>query len=291
PAVDLADRLDAWTAGSIEALDRSLAPTPCSTLPERPLVLHCWRGGLRSRSVTSFVRALGLERAVALDGGYKAYRVWVRAELDLWDAPPMFVLRGLTGVGKTLVLRELERLRPGWTLDLEELAGHRGSVLGGVGLEPCTQKTFETRILARLSRGFPGRCVVEGEGRKVGDSLLPPRVWSALDAGTNLELTASPERRAQVLLGDYLALESNRGAIAAELPFIEQRLGSVKYAGVLSGLFASGRDRELVELLLERYYDPLYRRSEKNRLYAARFDAEDPARAAAAIADWIQARA
>jgi tRNA 2-selenouridine synthase len=247
--------------------------------------------------VTSFVRALGLERAVALDGGYKAYRNWVRAELDAWRAPPMYVLRGLTGVGKTLVLRELERLRPNSTLDLEALAGHRGSVLGGVGLEPCTQKTFDTRILARISRGFSRasergeRCVVEGEGRKVGDALLPPRVWSALDAGTNLELTASIERRAEVLLGDYLVRESDREAIAAELPFLEQRLGPVKYAGVLSGLFASGRDRELVELLLERYYDPLYRSSEKGREYAACFDASEPARAAAEIADWIHARA
>ena len=290
PAVDLASRLDEWTAGSIEALDRSLASMPCEVMPEKPLVLHCWRGGLRSRSVTSFVRALGLERAVALDGGYKAYREWVRASLDAWRAPPMFVLRGFTGVGKTLVLRELEALRPGWSFDLEALAGHRGSILGGVGLEPCTQKTFESRVLARTQQGFPTACVVEGEGRKVGNAALPPRVWAGLDAGTNFELTASLGRRVDVLMLDYLRKQENRAAIAAQLPFIEQRLGRVKYDGALTGLFASGQDRELVELLLERYYDPLYRQSEKRRVYAERFDAEDPARAALEIAHWIDAR-
>ncbi len=290
PALDLATRLDTWTAGSIEALDRSLASAPCESLPERPIVLHCWRGGLRSRSVTSFVRALGLERAVALEGGYKAYREWVRTSLATCRVPPMFVLRGFTGVGKTLVLRELERLRTGWSFDLEALAGHRGSILGMVGLEPCTQKTFESRVFARLSQGFPGACVVEGEGRKVGNAALPPRVWAALDGGTNLELTTSSDRRVEVLMQDYLAVHKNRAAIAAELPFIEKRLGSVKYDGVLTGLLAQGRERELVLMLLERYYDPLYRQSEKARAYAASFDAGDPVRAAGEIAHWIEAR-
>jgi tRNA 2-selenouridine synthase len=290
PDVDLARRLDAWTEGSLLALERSLASEPCAALPERPVVLHCWRGGLRSRSVTSFVRALGLDRAVALEGGYRGYREWVRDGIEGWRAPPTFVLRGWTGVGKTLVLRELERLRPGWTLDLEGLAGHRGSILGMVGLEPCNQKTFETRLFARLERGFPRGCVVEGESRKVGNTILPEPVWRAVDQGTGIELVASTARRVEVLAQDYLARPENRAGIAQQLPFIEQRMGPVKFAGVLTGLLAQGRDRELVELLLERYYDPLYRTSEKARAYAVRFDASDPARAAGDVANWIDAR-
>ncbi len=290
PALDLAQRLESWTEGGIEALDRALAAEPCGTMPERPLILHCWRGGLRSRSVTSFVRALGLERAVALEGGYRAYREHVRAGLDSWVAPAVYVLRGLTGVGKTLVLRELARLRPEWVLDLEGLAGHRGSILGMVGLEPCTQKTFESRLLARLEQGFPGPCVLEGESRKVGDTILPPRVWAALDSGINLELTASLARRVEVLSEDYLAQADNRAAIAEQLPFIEQRLGPVKFAGALTALLSQGRDRELIEVLLERYYDPLYRQSGKQRVYAAKIDAGDPVRAAQAIEHWIEVR-
>lgn len=290
PAVDLAAQLDRWTEGGIRALESSLPAAALAELPERPVVLHCWRGGLRSRSVTSFVRALGLERAVALEGGYRGYREWVRRGIEAWSPPRSFVLRGWTGVGKSLVLREIERLRPGWTLDLEELAGHRGSILGMVGLDPCSQKTFETRLFARLARGFSGPCVVEGESRKVGNTVLPEPVWRAIDAGTALELVAERERRVEVLTTDYLARPANRAEIAAQLPFLEQRLGSTKFAGVLTGMLARGEDRALVELLLERYYDPLYRSSEKGRTYEQRFDATDPRQAAECIVGWIEAR-
>ena len=61
-----------------------------------------------------------------------------------------------------------------------------------------------------------------------------------------------------------------------------------RLAGVLTGLLHSGREAELVELLLERYYDPLYRHSEGARRYAARIDASDPPRAAREIAGWIE---
>ena len=79
------------------------------------------------------MRGLGLDRAVVMHGGYKSYRACVLHEIESFAFPPAFVLRGLTGVGKTLVLRAIERMHAGWTLDLEELAGHRSSLLGMVG--------------------------------------------------------------------------------------------------------------------------------------------------------------
>ena len=290
PAADLERRLDALTEGGIEGLEAGLEPRAIARLPERAVVLHCWRGGLRSRSVVAFLRALGLERAVGLAEGYRGYRRGVLHQLETWQAPPSFVLRGLTGVGKTLVLRELERIRPGWTLDLEGLAGHRSSVLGMVGLAPCTQKTFETRLAARLRAGLPGRVVLEGESRKVGDAIVPPSVWRALEQGVALELVADTPRRVRVLLDDYLAREENRAPLRAQLPFIERRLGPRKWDGALVALLDRRRDAELVELLLEHYYDPLYRHSEQRHAYAGRFDARDPAACAAELARWIEAR-
>ena len=290
PRADLGGIVERMCAGGIDALDGELATLSLDELPPRPVVLLCWRGGLRSRSVTAFLQGLGLDRAVCLEGGYRAYRRHVRARIEGWTAPPMFVLRGLTGVGKTLVLRALEGLRPGWTLDLEGLAGHRSSILGMVGLEPCTQKTFDSRLAARLDEGFPGCCVVEGESRKVGDVILPSSVWSALAEGTAMELTASTSRRVEVLVEDYLAHESNRRQIATQLPFIEERLGKRKWAGVLVALLEEQREGELVELLLEHYYDPLYQHSEGARTYDVTIDATDPAEAASRIAEWIDAR-
>jgi tRNA 2-selenouridine synthase len=289
PAEDFEARLLAMTEDGIEGLEGSLEARP-GELPEDAVVLHCWRGGLRSRSVVALLRALGLDCAVVLEGGYRAYRAEVVRAIAELELPPAFALRGLTGVGKTLVLRELERQRPGWTIDLEGLAGHRSSILGMVGLEPCTQKTFESRLLQRVRAGLGEAVVLEGESRKVGDVVLPERVWHALSEATNVELTAPPERRVRVLLDDYLATGGSRAELRERLPFIEQRLGPVKWDGALTGLLDEGRDEELVLVLLERYYDPLYRHSERGKRYAATIDSSDPERAAREIAALVEGR-
>jgi tRNA 2-selenouridine synthase len=196
------------------------------------------------------------------------------------------VLRGLTGVGKTLVLRRIERNQPGLTLDLEGLAGHRSSLLGMVGLEPCSQKMFESRLCARLAHGFPGAVIVEGESRKVGDVILPPALWEAMTDATNVLLEADVAHRVEVLCADYLADERSRVELRARLPHVESRMQRAADATPLVELLDAGRTDELVKLLLEHYYDPLYRHGEKGREHALRVDASDPDRAAREIVDW-----
>jgi tRNA 2-selenouridine synthase len=285
---DVEERVVAMTSGGFERLSSDLMAMRPGPVPDDPIVLHCWRGGLRSRSALALVRALGLQRATLLEGGYKGYRAWVNAAIARAKFPPTIVLRGLTGVGKTLVLREIERLRPRSTLDLEGIAGHRSSLLGMVGLEPCTQKMFESRLCARLSAGFEGAMIVEGESRKVGDVILPPSLWDALSKGTNLLLQASLERRVEVLCADYLADEQSRAELRERLSHVEQRMTRAADAPALVSMLDAGQTTELVELLLERYYDPLYAHGEKHREHALRVDATDPARAAREILDWAR---
>ncbi len=291
PHTDLSARVREATAGGIEELERAIAPVPAAALPDRPLVLHCWRGGLRSRSVVWLLRTLGLERAFVLHGGYRAWRAEVVRGIESWRAPPACVLRGLTGVGKTLVLRELERLRPGWTIDLEGLAGHRSSLLGGVGLEPVSQKRFESRLFERLRAPASPVIVFEGESRKVGDVILPPPLWRALSGGLNLELRAGLPRRIAVLKQDYLAAPGSVEELARILPAIEERMQRPAGEPALAELLRAGRVDELVALLLEQYYDPRYRHSQLGTRYAASFDASEPARAAQEIARWIEQHA
>jgi len=283
------DLLLAMTARGFEPMQSELELERARELAPRPLVLHCWRGGMRSRSVTAFLRRLGFERAYALEGGYEAWRAHVRQRLDAFVAPRTYALRGLTGVGKTLVLGELERLRPGWTIDLEQLAGHRGSLLGAVGREPCSQKAFETRLCARIERGLAPLLVLEGESRKIGDSIVPARVHAALEGGVALELVAPLERRIDVLVADYLARPEQRAQLLERLPHLERRIGRANWNGRLTGMLERGEERELVRVLLERHYDPLYAHSERGRPFAARFDASEPRACAAAIAAWIEA--
>jgi tRNA 2-selenouridine synthase len=288
PEVELARRVDEMTAGGITGLSTSIVCEPTECAPERPVVLHCWRGGLRSRSVAGLLVGLGLERVVLLEGGYKAYRADVAREIADWRPPRPYVLFGWTGVGKTLVLREIERLRPRWTIDLEALAGHRSSLLGMVGRKPRSQKAFESGLVACLRAGVGDTLVLEGESRKVGDVILPPPLWSAMNGGIALEITASLERRVEVLRSDYLADEASRQELLLQLPRVEERMKRKDGAPTLAALLESGRVEELVHILLEQYYDPLYRHSQRGRRYAATFDAGDPAAAAEHIVDWIE---
>lgn len=288
PPEGLEQRVEALTRGGLTALERGLERVPAHPT-EASVVLYCWRGGLRSRAVIAFLRGLERTEVLGIEGGYRAYRRCVRARIAAWRSPRSFVLRGLTGVGKTLVLRALAERRPAWTLDLEGLAGHRSSILGMVGLQPASQKLFESRLEQRLVAGFGELCVVEGESRKVGDIVLPEPIWGAIDGGLGLELVTRPERRIQVLLDDYLATESSRAELALQLPFIEVRLGP-RWSGELVSLLTQGREAELVAVLLERYYDPLYRHSERGRRHVARFDSTDPLAAAKEIERWILAR-
>lgn len=289
PTLELGPRVELLTRLGLRGLERELEPAPTCPGPDS-VAMYCWRGGLRSRAVIAFLRGLGHTEVLGIDGGYRAYRSSVRARLAAWRLPQSFVLRGLTGVGKTLVLRALAVQRPGWALDLEALAGHRSSILGMVGLVPVSQKRFESRLVQHASSASRAVCVIEGESRKVGDIILPEPVWRAIDGGVGLELVTTRERRVQVLLDDYLATESSRGELARQLPFIEARLGG-RWSGELVARLESGREAELVELLLEHYYDPLYRHSERGRTYRARFDSTDPALAAAGIVRWIEQRA
>ena len=283
------ERMREIARGGKRGLERRIASEPACDGDHREgaFVVHCWRGGLRSQSVCALLRELGLP-ALQLRGGYKAYRRHVLDRLAELELPPALVLRGLTGVGKTLVLHELERLAPGLTIDLEGLAEHRSSILGAAGREPVSQKTFESRLVERHDRGCPhGRVVFEGESRKVGDVILPERLWRSLKQGVDLRLVAPLERRVQVLVEDYLAQEGSEAHLREKLPFLEQRIGSTRFAGVLVDLLDTGRHAELVEVLLERYYDPLYRHSEPSHRVAAEFDASDPAACARAVLAWI----
>ncbi len=288
PELDPVRVVRAATQAGLEKLDDLVAPQPSSSLQQGAVVLHCWRGGLRSRSVVGLLRAMGLDRAVGLHGGYKAYRSLVIEELEQWSSRQTYVLRGLTGVGKTLVLREIERLRPGWTLDLEGCAGHRSSLLGMVGLNPVSQKEFESRVATCLRHRPVGPLVLEGESRRVGDAVIPEQVWVALDGGGNVLLRADIPRRIEVLATDYLAQPKALPKLRDQLIKVEERMHG---APDLPGLLDAGRIDELVKTLLTDYYDPLYLHSEVGRSYACEIDASDVSRAALDVVDWIEGMA
>lgn len=222
-----------------------------------PVIIFCWRGGMRSLAMTSFMNLAGIP-ARQLSGGHKAFRRMVCDYFDQHQWPKIYVLRGLTGIGKTRILQRLkEQGEP--VIDLEKIANHRGSAFGGLGLgNQPGQKLFEAHLWARLDelRDSP-YLITEGESRHIGRLAVPVRFHQAMQQQTSLWLTTSMALRTAVILADYPDLAQLHPAIERALNSLRERLGN---SGVdqLLHLLDNEEWPLLIARLMENYYDPLY---------------------------------
>jgi len=252
------------------------------------VVVHCWRGGLRSEAVASMLSVVGID-CFRLMGGYKAWRKQVLADFveNSYKFVPV-VLHGLTGVGKTAVLCELASGGKS-VLDLESIANHRGSVFGGMGLgaQP-TQKNFDAMLWQNLRSFGDGPVFLEGESRKVGKISLPDCVFDRISRGKAVLVTGSLEARAKRIIADYAGvLESSvREEALNSLEGLKGHLGTSRVAEVREKFLT--RDlKGAVEILLIEYYDPLYNRQIKRALpFELEVCGDDPQEAARRISDW-----
>ncbi len=226
----------------------------------KPLV-YCWRGGKRSGALAHVLREIGWG-ATTLEGGYKAYRRHVVGQLAA--LPPGFrfrVVHGVTGSGKSRFLRALARTGA-QVLDLEELAAHRGSVLGNLPERPQpSQKMFESLLLAALARLDAGRHIyIEGESRKIGQLQVPAALIEAMRASECVVLEAGLETRVALLMDEYRHFFEDPAALGAQLDCLRELHGRERIEE-WKRLAARGDWQALVARLLEEHYDPAYRRS------------------------------
>ena len=233
----------------------------------RPLV-YCWRGGMRSGSFVTIMRMIGWD-AQQLHGGYKSWREHVIA-LIAARSPRLRlrVLCGPTGSAKTSVLHALSKLGE-QVLDLEDLAAHRGSVLGEMpGRPQPTQKGFETLLAQRLADFDLERTVwVEAESRRIGRITVPEPLLQRMRASAVVEIQATHEARIAYLLREYAWLADDRALLSEKLGTLRELLPKE----VLAEWQAWARDGVLPPLLselLNRHYDPLYKRSQSRDLRA-----------------------
>jgi len=222
-----------------------------------PAIIFCWRGGLRSLAMTTFLNLAGIP-ARQLSGGHKAFRRMVSRYFETAAWPRILVLRGLTGVGKTQLLQQL--VPQGYpVVDLEGLANHRGSAFGALGLEPQPgQKKFEALLWHRLEQlRAADYLLTEGESLHIGRLVVPKRFHQAMQQQPSLWVEASLDYRVQVILADYPALDDLRTAFQAPILALKERLGKQVVAELLE-LLQRGEWQQLVRELMVRYYDPLY---------------------------------
>ncbi|NDC09147.1 MAG: tRNA 2-selenouridine(34) synthase MnmH [Oxalobacteraceae bacterium] len=230
----------------------------------KPLI-YCWRGGNRSGSMALIFAKVGWP-VVQLDGGYKAYRHGVMQVLEQLPLSLQFrVICGTTGSGKSRLLNFLSQAGA-QVLDLEQLAAHRGSVLGGLPLNPQpSQKMFETRLWQAL-RGFtPDRVVyVESESKKIGDLRVPGALMDRIRSSPCVQVQISTNDRVKLLIEDYPHLVKDTELLTAQLSHLTQLHGKEKIQR-WQALAENGEVASLVEALLLEHYDPAYLRSiEKN---------------------------
>lgn len=225
----------------------------------KPLV-YCWRGGNRSGSMALIFAKIGWP-VVQLDGGYKAYRAYIAADLENPPALDLRVICGTTGSGKTRLLETLDAIGA-QVLDLEGLAAHRGSVLGHLPDAPQpTQKAFESAIWDRLRRFDASRPVfVESESKKVGNLRVPDAVMERMRAAPCIRLELDRPLRVDLLMEDYRHFALDAAALNGQLEHLVQLHGRAKI-DAWHEMANTGRMPELVDQLLVEHYDPAYLKS------------------------------
>lgn len=237
-------------------IETTLADRPKSWTP----LLYCWRGGMRSRSLATILRSIGW-RARVLEGGYKAWRSYLRADLARLLEDPrldLHVLTGLTGSAKTRLLTALEEAGA-QTLDLEALANHRGSLLGQVGPQP-SQKHFESLLYQRLRSFALDRPVfTEGESNRIGVLHLPAAYWSRVPDATTYDVTLPIAERTRYLLDDYHHFREAAPELSTLLEDLRRIRGHAQVDEWQRQI--SAREwPEFVRSILENHYDLAYRR-------------------------------
>ncbi len=245
--------------------------------------IYCFRGGLRSRTTQQWMRAQGVDYPL-VRGGYKAMRRFLIDELETAARQvPLICIGGLTGVGKTRALRRIRR-----HIDFEGIANHRGSAFGRDPLDrqPAVidwENRVAIEFIKHRHRDSSRPVFVEDEGRRIGRITIPDALYEAMLKAPRAILQLDLESRIELILADYIqdawpgyqrahgdgAEQEFSRFVLDNLARIQKRLGGERYRQVRqsfeTGLREFFRDGDVssfydgVRILLEDYYDPMYR--------------------------------
>jgi len=239
----------------------------------KTILLHCWRGGMRSAGVAWLLDLYGF-KVYTLIGGYKAYRKWVLTQFE--KDYTFKIIGGYTGSGKTLVIDELTKQQK--VINLEGLAHHKGSAFGALGQEPQpTQEMFENLLgqkladvsgaLAEIDTSQPTNdkrqaCIwLEDESQRIGNLQIPMPLWYTLRKSAVYFLEIPFEERLNYLTEEYGKFTKEQ--LVNAVIRIQKRLGGLETKNAIN-LLLENNHKESFRILLN-YYDKWYIKGLNNR--------------------------
>lgn len=251
----------------------------------KEVLVHCWRGGMRSGSFAWLLDTAGLT-ASTLAGGYKAYRNEVLSSF----AKPLnlIIIGGKTGSGKTDILKELAK-QGEQIIDLEGLANHKGSSYGAIGqlTQPATEQ-FENKLFhALLTLDANRRIWIEDESRNIGSCFIPMALWLQMRTAPVAFIDMPKDKRVQRLVAEYANIDHDLLVEATER--IRKRLGGKVTKDALDAL--TRHDYATVADLTLDYYDKAYLHglSQRDATTIAPIDTQedDPSQTAKQLVGWV----
>jgi tRNA 2-selenouridine synthase len=221
----------------------------------KEIIVHCWRGGMRSSNFCQFV-GMAKIKSQSVKGGYKAYRQFA---LEYFKKPLQIILiGGCTGSGKSEVLRALAA-HGEQILDLENLAHHKGSAFGSLMQQPQpTTEQFHNNLFEKiLQLDLSKRIWVEDESITIGKVYLPPDFWAQMKSSPLAQMEVSKEVRIQRLVNEYGP--ANREEFLEAMGRIVKKLGGQNYNAAKEKLLQNDM-ASVIDILLT-YYDKTYSES------------------------------
>lgn len=228
-------------------------------LVQKELFIHCWRGGMRSESMAWLFNKTGFKCTV-LEGGYRAYRRYLREQLN---APGKYiVLGGMTGSGKTKILKILEKTDE-QVLDLEGLANHKGSAFGGIGSEKQpTSEQFENNLFEKFRYFDKSKPIwLEDESKPIGRVQIPDELYKKIRSARVIELITDPEYRVERLYKEYANLNATH--LKEAVLRISKRLGGLNTKLCLNAI--DDKDFKTAIRIVLNYYDKTYKKGLSTR--------------------------
>lgn len=222
-----------------------------------PFTIYCWRGGLRSNTLTWILSTAGFPCSTR-DGGYKRYR---RETLDELARPRKIqLLDGLTGCGKTELLVAMQE-QGKQVLNLEEIANHRGSAFGAIGMDPQpTNEHFENCIAAALINTDPTQTLwIENESRFIGKLKIPDPLFNLMQHAPATVIEKTREERLARIIQDYGS--ASQETLMECVEKLQKKLGGQRTKQITE-LIQNNELSAAFSLLLD-YYDHAYTHSQR----------------------------